>query len=75
MGQRSQRNDGTLGENAKAFKAGGRAGSLEKQGPNAVKALFFGDFLLGQQKKFTRLPGRDPARSHKHTASRTRSKL
>ena len=26
-----------------------------------VQALFFGDFFLGQQKKVTRLPGRDPA--------------
>jgi hypothetical protein len=24
------------------------------------EALFFGDFLLGQQKKVTRLPGRNP---------------
>jgi hypothetical protein len=28
--------------------------------PNAVRALFFGDFLLGQQKKVTRTPGRTP---------------
>src|SRR5688572_22467333 len=28
------------------------------------RALFFGDFLLGQQKKVTRPPGRDPARRH-----------
>src|SRR5688500_8179119 len=26
-----------------------------------IQALFFGDFLLGQQKKVTRPPGRDPA--------------
>jgi hypothetical protein len=26
-----------------------------------VQALFFGDFLLGQQKKVTRPPGRNPA--------------
>ena len=29
--------------------------------PDRVRALFFGDFLLGQQKKVTRPPGRDPA--------------
>jgi hypothetical protein len=26
-----------------------------------IRAFFFGDFLLGQQKKVTRPPGRDPA--------------
>jgi hypothetical protein len=30
-------------------------------GQIGVQALFFGDFFLGQQKKVTRLPGRDPA--------------
>jgi hypothetical protein len=30
---------------------------------SGVQALFFGDFLLGQQKKVTRQPGRNPARS------------
>jgi hypothetical protein len=40
-----------------------------------IEALFFGDFLLGQQKKVTRPPGRDPARFHavnktKHSAAR-----
>ncbi len=34
-----------------------------------VQPLFFGDFLLGQQKKVTRLSGRDPTRC---TASATR---
>jgi hypothetical protein len=29
-----------------------------------IEALFFGDFLLGQQKKVTRPPGRNPARCH-----------
>src|SRR6185369_5662868 len=28
--------------------------------PNRIEALFFGDFLLGQQKKVTRPPGRTP---------------
>ena len=32
------------------------------------KALFFGDFLLSQQKKVTRQPGRDPARYLKQRA-------
>jgi hypothetical protein len=32
------------------------------------KALFFGDFLLSQQKKVTRPPGRDPARYPKQRA-------
>ena len=29
--------------------------------PDRIQALFFGDFLLGHQKKVTRPPGRDPA--------------
>jgi hypothetical protein len=31
--------------------------------PDRVRALFFGDFLLGQQKKVTRPPGRNPGAS------------
>src|SRR6185295_480342 len=30
--------------------------------PNRIEALFFGDFLLGQQKKVTRPPGRTPGK-------------
>jgi len=30
--------------------------------PNRIEALFFGDFLLGQQKKVTRPPGRIPGK-------------
>ena len=70
---RSQRNDGTLGERAKAYRGECRAGSQEKQGPNAVQALFFGDFLLGPQKKVTRLPGRDPAGSLKQRQAQQES--
>src|SRR5213595_921376 len=40
------------------------------------KALFFGDFLLGHQKKVTRPPGRDPAAAptRQKKPSRQRSK-
>jgi hypothetical protein len=33
-----------------------------------LKALFFGDFLLGHQKKVTRQPGRNPARYNNQRA-------
>ena len=59
--QRSQRNDGTLGESIKAYRGKCRAGSQEKQRAECgFRVLFFGDFLLGPQKKVTRLPGRIP---------------
>ena len=39
-------------------------------GPNAVRALFFGDFLLGQQKKVTRPPGGTGALARRALARR-----
>jgi hypothetical protein len=47
-------------EGSRRCTAARRIGSQVAR-PNAVQALFFGDFLLGQQKKVTRPPGRDPA--------------
>ncbi|HSV71792.1 MAG TPA: hypothetical protein VLI72_16920 [Methylibium sp.] len=37
--------------------------------PNAVQALFFGDFLLSQQKKVTRPPGRIPGAAYQGQAA------
>jgi hypothetical protein len=40
--------------------------SLQVPCPDRIEALFFGDFLLGPQKKVTRQPGRDPAGFRRH---------
>jgi hypothetical protein len=37
-----------------------RSEATARHHPDRVRALFFGDFLLGQQKKVTRPPGRIP---------------
>jgi len=57
--------------NAASKSARKRCGPLAATKPGAlskemfaqigIPALFFGDFLLSQQKKVTRPPGRDPA--------------
>jgi len=39
-----------------------------------LQALFFGDFLLCQQKKVTRPPGRDPAAAQRATNQPSRKR-
>jgi len=39
--------------------------SMQMHLSDRIEALFFGDFLLGPQKKVTRQPGRDPAGSRR----------
>jgi hypothetical protein len=58
FGPKQQRQVGSMDLGGARPPAGSRS---QMARPNAVQALFFGDFLLGQQKKVTRPPGRDPA--------------
>ena len=59
--RRSQRNDGTLGERVKAFKAECWAGSQEKQRAECgSRPSSLVTFFWALQKKVTRLPGRIP---------------
>ena len=47
--------------------------SLAGSGRLAVQRLFFGDFLLAQQKKVTRPPGRTPGTVHRTPKARSKS--
>ena len=49
VNQRSQRNDGTLDENIKAYRSDRRAGSQEKQGSNAFRPFALVTFIWARK--------------------------
>ena len=51
VGQRSQRNDGTLGEKAKAYRNECRAGPQQKQGSNAFRPSSLVTFFWARRRK------------------------